>query len=159
MLGAMNTPSTAATRHLADEAATAALGAELAAIAGPGDVICLSGDLGAGKTALARGFIRARLGEVEVTSPTFNLVQIHGQGEDEIWHVDLYRIEDPSELRELGLEEAMETAICLIEWPQRLGRDLPEDRLEVTLVFAGQGGRTATLAAHGAWRERWPARP
>jgi len=150
MHGAMNTPST--TRTLPDEAATAALGAELAALAQPGDVICLSGDLGAGKTALARGFIRARLGDVEVTSPTFTLVQIYGEGDDEIWHVDLYRIEDESELRELGLDEAMETAICLIEWPGRLGRELPADRLDVTLAFSGDEARIATLSAHGCCR-------
>ena len=152
MHGAMNTPST--TRTLPAEAATAALGAELAALAHAGDLICLSGDLGAGKTALARGFIRARLGDVEVTSPTFTLVQIYGEGDDEIWHVDLYRIEEQSELRELGLDEAMETAICLIEWPDRLGDDLPGDRLDVTLTFAADGGRIATLAAHGACRLR-----
>lgn len=152
MLGAVNTPSTI--RRLPDEAATAALGAELAARAGPGDVICLSGDLGAGKTALARGFIRARLGDVEVTSPTFTLVQIYGEGEDEIWHVDLYRIEETSELRELGLDEAMESAICLIEWPDRLGGELPADRLEVVLAFDGENGRIATLRCHGRWQGR-----
>ena len=152
MLGAVNTPSTI--RRLPDEAATAALGTELAAIAGPGDVICLSGDLGAGKTALARGFIRARLGDVEVTSPTFTLVQIYGEGEDEIWHVDLYRIEETSELRELGLDEAMESAICLIEWPDRLGGDLPADRLDVVLAFDGENARTATLRGHGRWQAR-----
>ena len=152
MHGAVNTPST--TRRLPDEAATAALGAELAALAGPGDVICLTGDLGAGKTALARGFVRARLGNVEVTSPTFTLVQIYGEGEDEIWHVDLYRIEETSELRELGLEEAMESAICLIEWPDRLGGDLPADRLDVVLAFDGESGRIATLHGHGRWQGR-----
>ena len=152
MHGAVNTPST--TRRLPDEAATAARGAELAALAGPGDVICLTGDLGAGKTALARGFVRARLGNVEVTSPTFTLVQIYGEGEDEIWHVDLYRIEETSELRELGLEEAMESAICLIEWPDRLGGDLPADRLDVVLAFDGESGRIATLHGHGRWQGR-----
>lgn len=156
MLGAKTTPSPDATRLLPDEAATMALGAELAALARPGDLICLSGDLGAGKTALARGFLRARLGQVEVTSPTFNLVQVYGGGDDEIWHVDLYRIEDPSELRELGLEDALGEILCLIEWPDRLGSDLPDDRLEVTLSFEDGGGRRAVLVAHGDWRRRCP---
>ena len=154
MHGAMITPPEARTRRLPDEAATAALGAELAALAGPGDLICLSGDLGAGKTALARGFIRARLGEVEVTSPTFTLVQVYGVGDDEIWHVDLYRVEETSELRELGLEEAMDDCICLIEWPDRLGGRLPADRLEGAIAFDREGGRIATLTPHGAWRGR-----
>ncbi len=154
MHGAMNTPPETSTRRLPDEASTAALGAELAALAGPGDLICLSGDLGAGKTALARGFIRARLGDVEVTSPTFTLVQVYGSGDDEIWHVDLYRIEEEGELRELGLEEAMDDVVCLIEWPDRLGARLPADRLDITITFDGQGGRIATLAAYGAWQGR-----
>jgi tRNA threonylcarbamoyladenosine biosynthesis protein TsaE len=154
MHGAMNTPPQTSTRSLPDEAATAALGAELAALAGPGDLICLSGDLGAGKTALARGFIRARLGDLEVTSPTFTLVQVYGSGDDEIWHVDLYRIEETAELRELGLEEAMEDCICLIEWPDRLGDRLPADRLEVAIAFDGEGGRIATLVPHGVWKGR-----
>jgi tRNA threonylcarbamoyladenosine biosynthesis protein TsaE len=154
MHGAMNTPPEATVRRLPDPAATEALGAELAALARPGDTICLIGDLGAGKTALARGFIHARLGAVEVTSPTFTLMQLYGSGEDEIWHVDLYRIEETGELRELGLEEAMEETICLIEWPERLGALLPPDRLEVRLAFDGTGGRTATLVAFGAWEGR-----
>lgn len=157
MLGAKTTPSPRATRLLPDEAATVALGAELAALARPGDLICLTGDLGAGKTALARGLIRARLGAVEVTSPTFNLVQVYGGGDEEIWHVDLYRIEDPSELRELGLEDALGDVLCLIEWPDRLVGGLPDDRLEVILAFEEGGGRSATLVPHGDWRDRCPA--
>lgn len=156
MLGAVNTPSAGSPLRLADEAATESLGARIAAAARPGDTILLAGDLGAGKTALARGFIRARLGRVEVTSPTFTLVQIHGAGDDEIWHVDLYRIADTSELRELGLEDALGEVICLIEWPDRLGDRLPEDRLEVALSFPAEGGRLATVRPHGAWVGRWP---
>lgn len=155
MHGRVNTPPLSTRHPLPDVAATEALGARIAALAEEGDVIALRGDLGAGKTALARGFIRARLGEVEVTSPTFTLVQLYG--DDTIWHVDLYRVEDPRELRELGLEEAFESAICLIEWPERLGEDLPEDRLDVALAFVGKEGREAVVTPHGCWRGRWTA--
>jgi len=157
MASALNTPPAATACDLPDEPATEALGAAIAACAEPGDTVALRGDLGAGKTALARGFIRARLGDsTEVTSPTFTLVQLYGTGDDEIWHVDLYRIESRRELRELGLEDALGSAICLVEWPERLGELLPDDRLDVTLGFLSDGGRRATVEAHGAWTGRWP---
>ncbi len=141
--------------HLADEAATAALGHRLAPLAAPGVVFALDGDLGAGKTTLARGFVRALTGpDEEVPSPTFTLVQTYDTAPCPIWHFDLYRITDPLELIELGWEEALETGVCLVEWPERLGTAWPEDALRIMLDQVDKG-RTALLegAAH-VWGER-----
>lgn len=141
---------------LPDAAATQALGAALASRLKAGDVVALRGDLGAGKTALARGLIRALFGaDTEVPSPTFTLVQTY---EDDslrlsLWHFDLYRLEDPEEAFELGIEDAFADAISLIEWPERLGRHLPKRRLEVSLSHAGEG-RRATLSGGGDWPDR-----
>lgn len=145
---------------LADEDATKALAARLAGIARPGDVLALSGDLGSGKTVFARGFINARAQEPEdVPSPTFTLVQAYefpAPGSAiPVFHFDLYRIEDASETRELGMDEAFATGISLIEWPERVNGHLPADRLVVTLE---QGptpdSRKATLLGLGSWGPR-----
>jgi len=138
---------------LADEAATAALGARLGQASRPGDVIALRGDLGAGKTTLARGLIRALTGPAtEVPSPTFTLVQTYETPGLAIWHFDLYRLELAAESRELGLDEAMD-GLTLLEWPERLGQLLPATRLEVRLSFEGEG-RIARLADHSDWSTR-----
>src|SRR5271157_2974950 len=101
-----------------DEAATKALAARLAAIACVGDVVALSGELGVGKTAFARAFIRARCGaDEEVPSPTFTLSQVYDGGGSAIWHFDLYRLAAAEEAWELGIEEAFSCGISLIEWP------------------------------------------
>jgi tRNA threonylcarbamoyladenosine biosynthesis protein TsaE len=142
---------------LADETATAALGARIGAAARPGDVVALMGDLGAGKTTLARGLIRSLMGPAtEAPSPTFTLVQTYAAPGLAIWHFDLYRLNDPREARELGLEEAVD-GLALIEWPERLGRDLPLARLEVRLSFAGLErieGRIARLVDFADWSAR-----
>ncbi len=140
---------------LPDAAATHALGRRLGGMLEPGDVVCLSGNLGAGKTTLARGAIAAWRGEEreEVPSPTFTLVQTYDGERGELWHVDLYRLKQPDDAWELGLEDAFMDAACLIEWPERLEGRLPTDRLEVALTPAGEG-RRAVLDAHGAWRAR-----
>ena len=141
------------TIDLPDEAATAALGTRLGRVARRGDVIALIGDLGAGKTTLARGLIRELAGaETEAPSPTFTLVQTYAAPGLTIWHFDLYRLNHLAEVRELGLEEAVE-GLALIEWPERLGRDLPLARLEVRLSFSGQG-RIAQLADFADWSTR-----
>lgn len=141
------------TLSLPDEAATAALGARLAGIARPGDVIALHGDLGAGKTTLARALIRQLAGaETEAPSPTFTLAQTYETPGLAIWHFDLYRLENPGEARELGLEEAVD-GLTLIEWPERLGHDLPGTRLEVRLSFEGTG-RIARLVDFCDWSTR-----
>ncbi len=134
--------------------ATRALGATIAGVAQQGDTIALRGDLGAGKTSLAQGFVCARLGDVEVTSPTFTLVQTYGEGDQEIWHVDLYRIEEEAELEELGLEEALGVALVLFEWPERMEEDLPDDRLDIRLEHDRCGGRHAVLTPRGTWVDR-----
>ena len=140
---------------LPDETATATLAARLAALARPGDVIALSGDLGAGKTAFARAFIHARGGAGEVPSPTFTLVQVYELAGGAVWHFDLYRVRDPDEAWELGIEEAFHDGISLIEWPDRLGPLLPPRRLDIALDFAAApGARRATLAGGGGWPAR-----
>lgn len=139
---------------LPDAAATLALGRRLGERLGAGDVVCLSGNLGAGKTTLARGAIEAWTGYPdEVPSPTYTLVQTYEGEKGELWHVDLYRLQRPDDAWELGLEDAFVSAACLIEWPERLGAQLPRDRLDVELKPEGEG-RTAALTAHGAWRAK-----
>lgn len=133
------------TLDLPDEAATVALGQRLARAASPGDVILLEGQIGAGKSCLARAFIQARLGRAEeVPSPSYTLVQVYDSGAGPIWHADLYRLTHPDEVWELGLDDAFGTAICLVEWPDRLGGHVPPDALWVRLDPMGEG-RTARL--------------
>lgn len=142
-------------RLIADEQMTAALARMLAAVLRPPAVLLLDGPVGAGKTHFARAFIRARQGEAaeDVPSPTFTLVQTyHDPRGTEIWHADLYRLGDPGEVVELGLEDAFDTAICLIEWPDRLAA-LPEGA--ITLAFAPQENpdlRAITMAGLDAAR-------
>src|SRR5262245_61100891 len=111
---------------LADEAETRALGARLAATLSAGDCVALSGPLGVGKTSCARGAIAAWCGrDEEAPSPTFTLVQIYEGPRGALWHMDLYRLKAPEQAYELGLEDALADAVCLIEWPERLGALLP----------------------------------
>ncbi len=135
---------------LPTEADTSHLGVQLARLLQPGDTVLLDGPIGAGKTHLARALIRARLGRAEdVPSPTFTLVQTYVAAGTEIWHADLYRLTHPDEVWELGLDDAFVTAICLVEWPDRLGRHVPEGALRVGLSDLGlsdlRHGRLATL--------------
>ncbi len=128
---------------------TEALGHAIASALETGDVLLLSGPVGAGKSALARAIIQARLGRAEeVPSPTFTLVQTYDAPDGNVWHADLYRLSHPDEIVELGLEEAFSTAICLIEWPDRLGRLTPEHPVRITLSYAGDG-REASVSFQG----------
>jgi tRNA threonylcarbamoyladenosine biosynthesis protein TsaE len=142
---------------LADEAATVRLGTALAGVLRAGDVVALSGDLGAGKTVLARALVRARTGHAdeEVPSPTITLVQAY-EGRDgvSVVHCDLYRLEDPEEVVELDLDDAFTEAVTLIEWPDRLGPRLPADRLDLSLTLAGRAGRRVRLRGYGRWAAR-----
>jgi tRNA threonylcarbamoyladenosine biosynthesis protein TsaE len=140
---------------LSDEDSTARFGARLAKIARPGDVITLSGPLGVGKTALARGFIQA-LGEVgDVPSPSFAIVQPYEDLDPPVWHVDLYRLESPSEMEELGLDTAND-AVLLVEWPERAGDHAWPDALRLSLAFGQQGERSLTAQVPPPWEGRWP---
>lgn len=139
---------------LPDIEATQALARRAAGLARPGDLLALWGDLGAGKTAFARAFVNALPGADEpVPSPTFTLVQTYERGALPVWHVDLYRLEEPEEALELGLEDALADAVVLLEWPQRLGPLLPGRRVDLHFEQAGQG-RQVTLEPHGLPPER-----
>jgi len=144
--------------ELRDEAATETLGRRLAGLAQPGDVFALEGDLGSGKTTLARAFVRALTDATEeVPSPTFTLVQTYDSRLGTIWHFDLYRLEREDEVLELGIEDAFESGISLVEWPARLGPWLPATRLCVRLESDASGVRRAHLAGGGAWCQRLTA--
>jgi len=142
---------------LRDEEATARAGAALAAQARAGDVITLSGPLGVGKTALARGFLAALGHEGEVPSPSFAIVQPYEELDPSVWHVDLYRIEDASELGELGLDSAAE-AVLVVEWPERAGDNAWPGALQLRLDFAAEGYRSLTAMVPPSWEGRWPPR-
>lgn len=139
------------------ERETAAVGAALASQARIGDVITLSGPLGVGKTALARGFIAALRHQGEVPSPSFAIVQPYEEVDPPVWHVDLYRIEDRAEIDELGLDSASD-AILLVEWPERAGDAMWPDALTISLEFAPGGERILTAKVPPSWEGRWPPR-
>lgn len=131
----------------------------LAPLSRKGEAIALSGELGAGKSVFARAFIRTAMGDerCEVPSPTYTLVQRYAPRSPypEIWHVDLYRVEDDSELSEFGLEEGFQEGLVLIEWPQRVRARLPAAMLDIAFApGSGDAVRTVTLTGRGPWAER-----
>ncbi len=132
----------------------AGFAARLAAHAKVGDVIALSGDLGAGKSCFARGFLRGLGYDGDVPSPTFTLVQPYDT-EPPVWHVDLYRLDSPDEAEALGLDEAYDTQVTLIEWPERLGPRLPAEALRIRIDGAGTPIRRLTVAVPPSWEGRW----
>lgn len=140
---------------LGSEDETAAAGSALARVAKSGDVITLSGPLGVGKTAFARGFIAGLGHKGEVPSPSFAIVQPYDDVDPPVWHVDLYRIEDASEIEELGLDAAA-NAVLLVEWPERAGEPAWPDGLHLSLEFAQDGGRILTAEVPSSWEGRWP---
>jgi tRNA threonylcarbamoyl adenosine modification protein YjeE len=139
---------------------TERLAARVAAHASPGDFIGLSGPLGAGKTAFARAFLAAMAARrsapapAEVPSPTFTLVQSYELGGVEVVHFDLYRIRSSDEAAELGLDEAQERGVVVVEWPERLGERLPKNRLDIALSVDDADARAATVTGQGSWRAR-----
>lgn len=142
---------------LTDEHATAVLAARIAQLAARRDVIALKGDLGTGKTTFARSFIRARGNQRdEVPSPTFTLVQVYDfEPSESVWHFDLYRLGAPEEAWELGIEDAFNDGISLIEWPERLGPLMPPRRLKIILEFGNcPDRRRVTLDPGTGWEAR-----
>jgi tRNA threonylcarbamoyladenosine biosynthesis protein TsaE len=142
---------------LKSEADTAAIGAALARVVRQGDVITLSGPLGVGKTALARGLIGAFGHDADVPSPSFAIVQPYEELEPPVWHVDLYRIEDAGEIEELGLDAAAD-AVLLIEWPERAGSTAWPEALGLSLDFTADADRILTAKVPPSWEGRWPLR-
>jgi tRNA threonylcarbamoyladenosine biosynthesis protein TsaE len=144
--------------RLEDEAATIRLGAAVAAVLQANEAVCLWGPLGAGKSTLARGLIRALAGaHQDVPSPTFTLVQFYVAPSLRIAHFDLYRVVRLEEIDEIGLDEALEDGAVVIEWPERLQGHLPADRLDIDLSILGEGRddlRLARLTPHGLWEGR-----
>jgi tRNA threonylcarbamoyladenosine biosynthesis protein TsaE len=146
--------------HLPDVAATEALGRALAPLLREGDVVALFGDLGMGKTSFARGVLAALGLSGEAPSPTFAIVQPYAPPEVSlpVGHVDLYRLDDPGDAEELGLDELLEDGALLVEWPERLGDALWPHALRLSFAAGPDGGRRLTWAAPTAWEGRWPPR-
>jgi tRNA threonylcarbamoyl adenosine modification protein YjeE len=136
---------------LSDLRATEALGARIAAGLRAGDAVALEGDLGAGKTALARAILVALGVHEDVPSPTFTLVQVYETARVTVSHFDLYRIKSERELDELGFDEALETGAALIEWPERAADRIPADTLRVELTVTGETARRAVLTGPKHW--------
>ncbi len=145
---------------LPDAEATDAAGRLLAPHLQPGDVIALSGDLGAGKTSLARGILAGLGFAGEAPSPSFALVIPYAPPSVRlpVWHVDLYRLDHAAEAEELGLGDALWDSVLLIEWPERLGERLWPDALKIRLEGAGEGGRRLTVSVPPSWEARCPFR-
>lgn len=142
---------------LADAQATDDAGRLLAGVLKAGDVLALSGDLGAGKTSLARGLLAALGLEEDAPSPSFALVIPYAppQVRLPVWHVDLYRLENPDDVEELGLDDALDEGALVIEWPERLGWVWPQTlQLHISVLAEGQRRLTAVLPP--SWEERWP---
>lgn len=145
------------TYALQNEAAMGELAGRLARVLRCGDVLCLQGPLGAGKSSFARAVVQALSSHhEEVPSPTFTLVQTY-ETQPEIWHFDLYRLEGEDGILELGWEEARRQGAALVEWPERLGRFLPKDRLDIDISFNkdSDNARQVEITPHG---ESWACR-
>ena len=142
---------------LDDEAATLAAGATLAGLIRSGDIVALSGDLGAGKTTFVRGLLRALGHAGEVPSPSFAIVQPYEDLDPPVWHADLYRLEDSAELAELGLD-SLADSVLVVEWPERAGEGSWPQALRLSLEITGPGRRRLTAQVPAAWEGRWPPR-
>jgi len=143
---------------LKDEAATLRLGGKLAKALRPGDVVTLSGPLSAGKTTLVRGLMAGLGYEDEVPSPSFAIVQPYETLSPPVWHVDLYRIENPADLDELGLEDIGADGVLIVEWPEHAGPGAWPRALALSLEVEENGARALTAEVPTAWEGRWPPR-
>ena len=145
--------------NVPDEAVMGRLGAALAPLLRPGDLVRLEGPLGIGKSVFARGLVRALTSpDEEVPSPTFALVQQYETAEALLWHLDLYRLEAPADIWELGFEEALEEGISLVEWPEKAGQAIPSDALTARFSHGDGDMRVVTFCAGAAYSEHWRAR-
>jgi tRNA threonylcarbamoyladenosine biosynthesis protein TsaE len=143
---------------LKSEAATMKLGRKLAKALRTNDVITLSGPLSAGKTTLVRGLLEALGHQGEVPSPSFAIVQPYEALPIPVWHVDLYRIETPDEIEELGLDDIRGDGVLIVEWPEHAGGDLWPEALALSMETREDGSRALTAKVPTAWEERWPPR-
>lgn len=144
---------------LADAAATHQLGMALADVVRPGDVIALSGPLGAGKTSLARGLLQGLGLQGEAPSPSFAIVQPYDPPDVRlsVLHIDLYRIDDAADVAELGIDDVAD-AVLIVEWPERAEAGYWPHALSLTIAIDGDGGRSLTADLPPAWKDRWPCR-
>ena len=138
-------PHLKATRNLANA---------LAPLLRPGDVVTLEGSIGIGKTTFIRALLEALGCIEEVPSPTFNLLHTYELGSVTFWHFDLFRIERLTDVYELGIEDALENGICLIEWPKIMAKLLPAERLELEFFYQKEQSRRVTLRGYGTWKQR-----
>lgn len=138
---------------LSSESDTARLGRNLAALLRVGDVVCLEGDLGAGKTTLARALIQSLCGDISVPSPTYTLVETYDAPAFTVWHFDLYRLTSPEQIWELGVEEALDQGVTIIEWPDIGGGAVPSDALRISLTMEGVS-RKVEISAGPSWAGR-----
>ena len=140
---------------LASENDTAALAQRFAPMLRPGDVVTLSGGLGAGKTSFVRHVLQALGHAGEVPSPSFAIVQPYEELSTPVWHVDLFRIDEAAELAELGLD-TLADSVLMVEWPERAGANAWPDALQLTLSILPDDGRSLTAEVPAAWEGRWP---
>jgi tRNA threonylcarbamoyl adenosine modification protein YjeE len=140
-----------ATRHLHGLAETDALGRRIASALGVGDTVALEGDLGSGKTTLARAILRALGVTGEVPSPSFTLIQQYDTPRLKISHYDFYRIESPAELDELGLEDAVAEGAVIVEWPERAPGRMDADALHIRIAIVGENTRTVQFSGPARW--------
>lgn len=143
---------------LKDEKATLAFGRKLARALRAGDIVTLSGPLSAGKTTLVRGLLEALGHQGEVPSPSFAIVQPYELLNPPVWHVDLYRIENVSDLEELGLDDIREEGVLIVEWPEHAGPDVWPEALALSLEVEEDGARALTAQVPASWEGRWPLR-
>ena len=138
-------PNLTATRNLANA---------LAPLLRPGDIVTLEGSIGIGKTTFIRALLETLGCIEEVPSPTFNLLHTYELGSVTFWHFDLFRIERLSDVYELGIEDALENGICLIEWPKIMATLLPTERLELEFLYEEECSRRVSLRGEETWKQR-----